>query len=240
MKKLDISTTCKWWISSIVCNVNSLAFSGSTQKTRQHLVSTSSRLFTTSQCRHDEKDAKSGSLRQYFKTPYNQDQTLGGVSSPFKLHSTFAPLTTSVNEETTESTTKENVVSAEVEILADHEEFILPERDTRKYRAIKLKNNLQVLIVSDQMSSGVGIEAGSVHVKSGHFDDTVPGLARKLNFCTFLQIHLSQIIVPYHFLIVFHSLSFLLFCKILSKIFMSICYSLVQKNTLRKMIMNHF
>jgi hypothetical protein len=66
-------------------------------------------------------------------------------------------------------------------VLADHADFITPERDPRKYRAIKLPNNLQVLLVCDEMTSGVGVEAASVHVQAGHFDDTIPGLARTSN-----------------------------------------------------------
>lgn len=58
------------------------------------------------------------------------------------------------------------------------DEFITPERDPRSYRLIKLPNNLVALIVSDGLKEGVGVEAASVHVKAGHFDDTVPGLAR--------------------------------------------------------------
>jgi insulysin len=61
-------------------------------------------------------------------------------------------------------------------VLEDH--FVTPERDPRSYRLIRLSNNLIALLVSDGMTEGVGIEAASVHVKAGHFDDTVPGLAR--------------------------------------------------------------
>lgn len=43
---------------------------------------------------------------------------------------------------------------------------------------IRLANNLQVLLVSDNLATGgVGVEAGAVHVQAGHFDDTIPGLA---------------------------------------------------------------
>ena len=65
-------------------------------------------------------------------------------------------------------------------ILADWDTFVKPERDPRKYRVVVLSNNLQVLLVSDEMSSGIGVEAASVHVQAGHMDDTIPGLARKL------------------------------------------------------------
>jgi hypothetical protein len=64
-------------------------------------------------------------------------------------------------------------------ILADWDAFIKPERDPRKYRVLVLSNNLQVLLVCDEMTSGIGVEAASVHVQAGHFDDTIPGLARK-------------------------------------------------------------
>lgn len=65
-------------------------------------------------------------------------------------------------------------------ILADWDAFVKPERDPRKYRVLVLPNNLQVLLVCDEMTSGVGVEAASVHVQAGHFDDSIPGLARKL------------------------------------------------------------
>ena len=64
-------------------------------------------------------------------------------------------------------------------ILTDDAEFIRPDRDLRSYRFIQLANNLRCLLVCDNMQSGVGIEAASVHVQAGHFDDTIPGLARK-------------------------------------------------------------
>lgn len=66
--------------------------------------------------------------------------------------------------------------STDVEIIA--EDFVKPDRDPRQYRLVRLPNKLLVLLVSDAVDSGVGIEAASVHVKAGHFDDTVPGLAR--------------------------------------------------------------
>ena len=70
--------------------------------------------------------------------------------------------------------------SSTTRILADWDAFVKPERDPRKYRVLVLPNNLQVMLVSDEMTSGVGVEAASVHVQAGHFDDTILGLARKL------------------------------------------------------------
>jgi secreted Zn-dependent insulinase-like peptidase len=55
-----------------------------------------------------------------------------------------------------------------------------PDRDRYEYRAIQLANNLQVLLTS---TAGAGdeksakVEAASIHVQAGHFDDTIPGLA---------------------------------------------------------------
>lgn len=68
------------------------------------------------------------------------------------------------------------------EILADAKDFIKPDRDLHEYRHIKLHNNLQVLLVStasasDEEEKSAKVEAASVHVQAGHFDDTIPGLA---------------------------------------------------------------
>jgi hypothetical protein len=63
-------------------------------------------------------------------------------------------------------------------IITDDIDFIRPDRDLRSYRYIRLSNNLYCLLICDNMQSGVGIEAASIHVQAGHFDDTIPGLAR--------------------------------------------------------------
>lgn len=67
-------------------------------------------------------------------------------------------------------------------IVADSEEFQKPDRDVNEYRYIRLKNNLQILLVSSENAcsaeeESAKSEAASVHVQAGHFDDTVPGLA---------------------------------------------------------------
>jgi hypothetical protein len=67
-------------------------------------------------------------------------------------------------------------------ILADADEFIKPERDLRDYRVIKLENNLEALLVSTTNASSdeddsAKVEAASMHIQAGHFDDTIPGLA---------------------------------------------------------------
>lgn len=66
-------------------------------------------------------------------------------------------------------------------ILADSAAFVKPDRDRYDYRIIKLKNNLKVLLVSTaeakSQDSAATVEAASMHIQAGHFDDTVPGLA---------------------------------------------------------------
>jgi hypothetical protein len=67
-------------------------------------------------------------------------------------------------------------------VLADDDEFIKPDLDVRQYRIIKLKNNLQALIVSTSKTAGEDddssqVEAASMHIQAGHFDDSLAGLA---------------------------------------------------------------
>lgn len=67
-------------------------------------------------------------------------------------------------------------------ILADADDFIKPDRDPRDYRVIKLKNNLQAMLVSTAKATSedddsANVEAASMHIQAGHFDDTLPGLA---------------------------------------------------------------
>ncbi|VEU34972.1 unnamed protein product [Pseudo-nitzschia multistriata] len=85
------------------------------------------------------------------------------------------------------ATNKEELLSTsrKTEILAADTDFVKPERDMSEYRWIKLENNLQVLLVSTASdkangggnNSGAKVEAASVHVQAGHFDDTIAGLA---------------------------------------------------------------
>ena len=58
--------------------------------------------------------------------------------------------------------------STETVILANDEEFIKSQPDKRSYRAITLPNQLTVLLASDPTTD---VEAASVHVRAGHFDD---------------------------------------------------------------------
>jgi hypothetical protein len=107
----------------------------------------------------------------------------GWTSSRLDVATTRASSTTtclgqsSLSVDTTTPTSGPSSSSGTV-IVADDDVFVKPERDSRLYRLLRLSNQLQVMLVSDQLATGdIGLEAGSIHVQSGHFDDTVPGLA---------------------------------------------------------------
>lgn len=85
--------------------------------------------------------------------------------------------TLDTNSEATAST---STTSRPTTILADAADFLKPDRDRYEYRAIQLANNLQVLLTSTAASGdekSAKVEAASIHVQAGHFDDTIPGLA---------------------------------------------------------------
>eukprot|EP00521_Asterionellopsis_glacialis_P009710 CAMPEP_0195288988 /NCGR_PEP_ID=MMETSP0707-20130614/5445_1 /TAXON_ID=33640 /ORGANISM="Asterionellopsis glacialis, Strain CCMP134" /LENGTH=1193 /DNA_ID=CAMNT_0040348939 /DNA_START=96 /DNA_END=3677 /DNA_ORIENTATION=+ len=81
-------------------------------------------------------------------------------STPTALETDVPPLTEPQKEQSSTTTT--------TTILANHEDFIRPDPDSRQYRAIRLANNLEVLLVSSPESD---VEAGAVHVQAGHMDD---------------------------------------------------------------------
>jgi hypothetical protein len=108
------------------------------------------------------------------------------ISSSTTATSTITPTTETVETLTpfknglTEKYTDSASSPTNTVVLTDAAEFIRPDRDLRSYRFIQLANNLRCLLVCDNMKSGTGIEAASLHVQAGHFDDTIPGLARTL------------------------------------------------------------
>ena len=95
--------------------------------------------------------------------------------------------TTSTTVDESASTTIEakeiRITESGTKILADAPEFIKPDRDMHDYRMVQLPNNLKVLLISTAAASSgaeeksARVEAASVHVQAGHFDDTIPGLA---------------------------------------------------------------
>lgn len=66
-------------------------------------------------------------------------------------------------------------------ILTHATEFIKPDRDRRNYRIVKLANNLKALLVSTSEEENgknvASVEAASVHIQAGHFDDTIAGIS---------------------------------------------------------------
>jgi hypothetical protein len=117
------------------------------------------------------------------------DNTAKGQSSSLHASTSLSSTGSSVIVDQVSDTTTTSTTTVEtdtIQILAHENDFIKPDCDKRQYRTLVLPNNLQVLLVSDMMTSGVGIEAASVHVRAGHFDDSIPGLARTFFYiCSF-------------------------------------------------------
>ena len=90
--------------------------------------------------------------------------------------STLKQTATTTEESSTKDVSSSSSSTAYTQILTPEESFIKPDRDSRQYRYIRLPNNLKVLLVSNP-GSGSQVEAASIHVQAGHFDDTIPGLA---------------------------------------------------------------
>jgi hypothetical protein len=95
-----------------------------------------------------------------------------------KVHLEASAVAAAAAAETDTTTT----ATSSTVIMADAHDFVKPDRDLHDYRYIKLANNLQVLLVSTLGASsaeetGASVEAASIHVQAGHFDDTIPGLA---------------------------------------------------------------
>ena len=77
----------------------------------------------------------------------------------------------------TESTDVIDIHETKSITLAHDIDFIKSPLDRRQYKCIQLPNKLQVLLVSDPDTD---IEAASMHIKAGHFDDPIdrPGLGK--------------------------------------------------------------
>lgn len=75
---------------------------------------------------------------------------------------------TATLEATAEDAASLESLMKETVVLANDSEFIKSDPDKRQYRAITLPNKLSVLLASDPATD---VEAASVHVRAGHFDD---------------------------------------------------------------------
>jgi len=104
-------------------------------------------------------------------------------SSNTKLHESPADVIVDSTKSTSTITDEEGVCNdippnpsssstqtTTTKILATDEEFVKSLPDKRTYRAITLPNKLTVLLASDPTTD---VEAASVHVRAGHFDDPV-------------------------------------------------------------------
>ena len=100
-------------------------------------------------------------------------------------HDVTTTKTTTTTTKTTTTTTAATTTSARASsataapttvLLADDDAFVKSLPDKRHYRAVTLSNSLTVLLASDPSAD---VEAASVHVRAGHFDDPAdrPGLA---------------------------------------------------------------
>ena len=72
------------------------------------------------------------------------------------------------NDETVSPLSNTFKSDSRTKIMSEDEIFIKSKPDKRSYRAIKLENGLEALLVSDPDTD---VEAGAVHVKAGHFND---------------------------------------------------------------------
>lgn len=72
------------------------------------------------------------------------------------------------NDETISPSSKQSESETMTTVIAEDDTFIKSKPDKRLYRAIRLKNGLEALLVSDPNTD---VEAGAVHVKAGHFND---------------------------------------------------------------------
>jgi hypothetical protein len=107
-----------------------------------------------------------------------------------------ATTTTATEDASTRSSSTAAASTSATKILASEQTFLKPDRDNRQYRYIQLPNNLKVLLVSNP-GSGSQVEAASIHVQAGHFDDTIPGLAHFHEHMLVSNLCLESTAIPY-------------------------------------------
>ena len=104
-------------------------------------------------------------------------------SSRVCLESDEATETKEGNSSTVNDAEEIRITESGTKILADAPEFTKPDRDLHDYRIIQLPNNLKAMLISTAAAGSSAeeksakVEAASVHVHAGHFDDTIAGLA---------------------------------------------------------------
>jgi len=118
-----------------------------------------------------------------------QKHLLRPAFSRLRLADTVVTVESNTTDATVDAAPKKN--DKGTVILADADDFIKPDRDFRDYRIIRLENNLEALLVSTMNANGedddsANVEAASMHIQAGHFDDTLPGLAHFYEHMLFL------------------------------------------------------
>ena len=98
------------------------------------------------------------------------------ASSSFALRSAVPAVGEADSAAVSSSSSSTTTSHQQTKVIATDAAFLKPQPDDRQYRAITLPNGLTVLLVSDPSTD---VEAGSVHINSGHFQDPPhrPGLA---------------------------------------------------------------
>ena len=106
---------------------------------------------------------------QPFATPHNtRKASATGVSAKFATPPPITSTESSADTSPPSTVCQSDVSSTQTKVIAEDHEFIKPDPDKRIYRAITLPNQLTALLVSDPTTD---VEASSVHVRAGHFDD---------------------------------------------------------------------
>ena len=117
---------------------------------------------------------------QSFASPFNHHREIGGrraktstqlwghsSSSSEKVPFSSTKLKAATLDDTT-TLTAGTETAGETVVLAEDSEFIKSDPDKLQYRVINLPNQLTVLLASNPATD---VEAASVHVRAGHFDD---------------------------------------------------------------------
>eukprot|EP00571_Detonula_confervacea_P002850 CAMPEP_0172329606 /NCGR_PEP_ID=MMETSP1058-20130122/60967_1 /TAXON_ID=83371 /ORGANISM="Detonula confervacea, Strain CCMP 353" /LENGTH=1213 /DNA_ID=CAMNT_0013046787 /DNA_START=164 /DNA_END=3805 /DNA_ORIENTATION=+ len=106
---------------------------------------------------------------QAFANPFHRRDFSVGRANVSTLRPATGSVGMSTLEVTDDATSLESLTKTkETVVLANDSEFIKSDPDKRQYRAITLPNQLTVLLASDPNTD---VEAASVHVRAGHFDD---------------------------------------------------------------------
>lgn len=112
---------------------------------------------------------------------------ISSISIAFPEHVSSSTIFAEALAGTSEGLSETQAAWSETKVLVESEDFMKPDRDLRQYRYIKLKNNLNVLLVRNPSQSNTNgdnaasVEAASMHIQAGHFDDSSIGVSTSLS-----------------------------------------------------------